>query len=99
MLERGQKRAVPRDRGPAVVQDLHMRAAEIDHGFDGEEHAGLERHAFAGPAIMQDIRMVVEFTAETVAAEIAHHRAALAFGIALDRMADISRLAAGLHRS
>src|SRR5262245_38223614 len=34
--------AVAGHRGPAVGEDLHMRAAQIDHRLDREEHAGLE---------------------------------------------------------
>ena len=56
-------------------------AAEIDHRLDGEEHAGLEHDAFAGPADMHDIRLVVEQPAEAMAAEIAHHAHVLGFDV------------------
>ncbi len=67
-----------------------MRLAEIDHRLDGEQHAGLELEPFAGLAVMQDVRPVVEHAAQAVAAEIAHHAAALALGIGLDGGADIA---------
>src|SRR5262249_22525328 len=60
MLELRGERAIARHRRPAVGQDLHMRPAEIDHRLDGEEHAGLEHDALAGPADMHDIRLVME---------------------------------------
>jgi len=44
-----------------------MRLAEIDHRLDGEEHAGLQRHAFAGPPDVNDIRFVMEHAAEAMA--------------------------------
>ena len=42
--------------------------------------------------------MVVEHAAQPVAAEIAHHRAALGLGVALDGVADVAQVRAGLHR-
>src|SRR4051812_42623841 len=52
MLELRRQRAIARHRGPAVGQDFYMRLAEIDHRLDGEEHAGLQHHALAGPPDM-----------------------------------------------
>src|SRR6185437_13087169 len=90
MLELGRERAVAGDRRPAIGQDLHMRFAEIDHRLDGEQHAGLELEPFAGFAVMQDVRPVVEHAPQAVAAEITHYAAALAFGIGLNGRADIA---------
>ena len=90
VLELGGQRAVAGDRRPAVGQHLHMRAAEIDHRLDGEQHAGLEHHAFAGPADMDDVGLVVEQPAEAVAAEVAHHAHVLAFDEGLDGGADVA---------
>src|SRR5689334_12633425 len=73
VLELRGERAVARHRRPAVGQDLHMRPAEIDHRLDGEEHAWLEHDAFAWPADMHDIRLVMKQPAHAVAAKIAHH--------------------------
>src|SRR5205085_3007236 len=84
MLELRRQRTVARHRGPAVGQDFYMRLAEIDHRLDGEEHAGLQHHAFAGPADMDDVRLVVEHASQPMAAEIAHHAHALRFDKALD---------------
>src|ERR1700692_3165119 len=98
MLELRRQPAVARHRGPAVRQDLHMRLAEVDHRLDGEEHAGLEQHALAGPADMNDVGLVVEHPSQTMAAEIAHHAHALRLDETLDRMADVASGGAGLHR-
>ena len=75
-----------------------MRAAEVDHRLDGEDHAGLQLHVVGRLDVMQDGRRVVEDAAEAVAAEIAHHRAALAFGEGLDRGADVVGRAARADR-
>src|SRR2546428_2540714 len=98
MLELRRQRTVARHRGPAVRQDFYMRLAEIDHRLDGEEHAGLQGHAFAGPADMDDVRLVMEHAPQAMAAEIAHHAHALRLDEALDGVADIAGWCARLHR-
>src|SRR5580704_13389517 len=98
MLELRRQRTVARHGRPAVGQDLHMRLAEIDHRLDGEEHAGLQRHPFAGPPDVNDVRLVVEHAAETMAAEIAHHAHALRFDETLNGVADIAGGGAGFYR-
>src|SRR5579859_31439 len=90
MLELRRQRAVAGDRGPAIGEDFYVRLAEIDHRLDGEEHAGLERHALAGPADMDDVGLVVEQASEPMAAEVAHHAHALRLDKALDGMADVA---------
>ena len=90
VLELGRERAVARDGGPAIAEYLHMRTAEIDHRLDGEEHPGLQRHAFAAAAVMQDVGLVVEQPAKAVAAEVAHDGAALGLGEGLDGSADVA---------
>ena len=51
---------------------------------------GLSGSAFARLAVVQDVRPVVEHAPQAMAAEIAHHAAALALGIGLDGGADIA---------
>src|SRR5687767_5068504 len=50
MLELGGERAVAGDRGPAVVEQFHVGAADVDHRLNGEEHAGFQFGAGAGTA-------------------------------------------------
>ncbi len=90
VLELGRQRAVARHRGPAVGQHLHVRAAEIDHRLDREEHAGPQHDAFARPADVHDVGLVVEQAAEAVAAEVAHHAHVLGLDIGLDGGADVA---------
>src|SRR6185437_3383122 len=82
---------------PAIGEDLHLVAPGIDHRLDGEEHAFAQHRALARTAEMHDGRRVVEHPADAVAAEIAHHREPVAFGEALNRVADIADRGAGLH--
>src|SRR5258706_12803516 len=98
VLELRRERAVAGDRGPAVAQDLHRVAAEIDHRLSGQEHAGFQHDALTGPAVMHDVGKRVEDAPEPVAAEVAHHRAALlVLGEGLDGVADVARRGARLH--
>jgi hypothetical protein len=44
---------------------------------------------------VQHLRLVVKHLADAVAAELAHHRQAVAFGEALDGVADVAQARAG----
>src|SRR4051794_38136612 len=85
-LELRRQRTVAGHRGPAVGQDFDVRLAEVDHRLDRKEHARFQRYALAGPANMDDVRLVVEHAPEPMAAEIAHHAHALRLDKALDRV-------------
>ena len=95
MFELGRERAVAGDRGPAVVEHLHVGAADVDHRLDGEEHAGLELGAGAGAAGVDHFGAVVEQPAEAVAAEIADDAVAVGLGVALDGVGDVAEAVAG----
>ncbi len=82
---------------PAVAKLLYMAFAGIDHGFDGEGHAGFQFEAGMGFAVVQNLGVVVVNTADAVAAVFAHHRVAAAFGQRLDGMTDIAKMGAGAH--
>src|ERR1700759_632513 len=75
-----------------------MRLAEGDNRLDGEEHAGLQHHALAGSADMDDVRLVMEHAAEAVPAEVAHHAHALRLHETLNGVADIACRGARLYR-
>ena len=91
----GGEAAVAGDGGPVVFEDFDVGAAGVDHGLDGEEHAGFEHGAFAFAAEMQDIGGGVEFAADAVAAEIADHAKAVGFDVGLDGVADVAEGGAG----
>ena len=96
MFELGRERAITGNGGPAVVEQLHFGTSDIDHWFDGEEHAGLKLRAGPGPTCMDHFRAIVEQSAKSMAAEVANNAVAVPFRMALDRMGNISQAVAGL---
>src|SRR5690242_8682833 len=95
MLELRGERAVAGYGGPAVVEHLHVGAADVDHRLDGEDHSGLELWAGARAAGVDDLGAIVEQPADAVAAEVADDAVALAFGMALDGVGDVAEVVAG----
>ena len=96
VFELRRQRAVAGDGGPAVVEQFAVGAADVDHRFDGEEHAGTKLGAGAGAACVDDVGTVVEQAAEAMAAKIAHHAIAMLFGMALNGVGDVAEAIAGL---
>src|SRR5574337_1271280 len=94
---RGQRMVLGHD-GPAVAELLDLAPAQVDHRPDREGHAGLELFERAGPAVVQYLRLFVEHAADAVAAELAHHREAVAFGELLDRPADVAEPRTRAHQ-
>src|SRR5689334_11287410 len=86
------------DDGPAVGKTANVGFAGVDHGLDGEGHAGLQRHAGAWTPVMHDLWFFVKAFADAVAAKFAHHTEAVGFGVALYRMADVAQPRIGFHR-
>ena len=89
--------AVFGDHGPTVVEDAQVAFALINHGFDGEDHAGLQHGAGASFAVVDDLRVFVEAAADAVAAKFLHHGIAGVFGDLLAGVADVAEGGAGLH--
>src|SRR5690606_11434239 len=97
MFELGGEGAVARYGGPAIGEDFHARFAEIDHRFDGEEHAFLQRCALSLAAIVEHIRRIMEDAAKTMAATLAHHGAAMDLRLFLNGPANIEQRDGGAH--
>src|SRR5690606_4925139 len=97
VLPLGRQAMVAGDHRPAVGQGADILASGIDHGLDGEDHSGLEFLARAGPAIVQNLRVLVELAADSVAAIFAHDRKTLLFGVFLDGVPDVAQRGAGAH--
>src|ERR1019366_5552004 len=51
-----------------------------------------------GLAVMQNLRVFMIHAADSMSAVFAHHRKSLAFGQALDRMADVAQMGTGTHQ-
>ena len=58
VLEVGAVAAVDGDGGPTVLEDADFRAASVDHGLDGQDHARFEAGAFAGRAEVWDLSLI-----------------------------------------
>src|SRR5690348_12434881 len=71
MFELCGERAVARHGCPAVAEYFNAIATQIDHGLNGEEHAGPEIDAMSGLAVMHDVGQGMKYLAKAVAAEIA----------------------------
>src|SRR5688572_20871480 len=95
MLELGGEAAVAGHRGPAVVEQLAVRLADVDHRLDREEHSRPKLRAGAGAAGMNHLGRIVEHPAEAVAAELAHDAVAMLLGMGLDGARDVAEAIAG----
>ena len=71
MFELRREAAVAGHGSPAVVEDLHLVSAGIDHGLDGEDHPGPQGEAFAATSVMQDIGRFVKTAADAMARALA----------------------------
>src|SRR3972149_9789047 len=76
------------DDGPAVAQLLDVAFAGVNHGLNGKHHAGLQFKASTWLAVMQHLRIFMEFFADTVAAKFTYHAAAVFFGVGLNRRSE-----------
>jgi len=97
VLPLGGQGAVFGDDAPAILLGavLDFLGAGIDHGLDGEGHAGHEFFQGAGAAVMQHLGLFVEAFANTVAAKFTHDAKALAFGEFLNGKANVTQMHAG----
>ena len=82
-------------RSPAVSQLPDIGFAGVDHGLHGENHSRFKSQSHAGIAIMQDLRLFVEFLTNSMPAELPHDAESVPFGMVLYCMTDIAQSAAG----
>src|SRR5690606_38187114 len=90
----GRQAAILGHDGPAIGQVADLAPAGVDHRLDREDHAFDEVDAGAGPAVMQYAGIFVELPSNAMAAELAHHREAVALGVTLDDVADVTEMRA-----
>ena len=76
--------AIDGNCGPAIFEDADFRAAGVDHGLDGEYHAGLEAGAFARVAEVGDLGVFVHGATDSVADELADYAKTFGFAELLD---------------
>jgi len=92
---RGQRPVFGHD-GPPVVHLFDVTLTGVDHGLDGESHAFNQGLASTRRSVMQDLRVLVEPTTDTVATKFAYHAESMALREGLNGMADITQSNAGL---
>src|SRR5256885_6683119 len=85
------------DDGPAVGKFADRRLAGVDHRFDRKGHSRLEARAGSRASVVQNLRFLVEFSSDSMTAEFAHDAVAVAFGMLLDRRADVTEKSSGAH--
>src|SRR5437016_2510080 len=85
------------DDGPAVGELADRRFAGVDHRFDREGHSRLEARAGSGASVVQNLRFFVEFSPDSMAAELAHDAVAMGFGVLLDGRADVTEKGPGAY--
>src|SRR6266545_843920 len=90
VLELSRQRAIARDDGPPIFEDVDLVAADVDHRFDREAHPCLEPEPRPAHAHVRDLRRLVKATTDAVPYESTHHRATLTFGELLYGGADVA---------
>ncbi|KAG0771735.1 hypothetical protein G6F22_016237 [Rhizopus arrhizus] len=98
VLELRRQLAVAGVHRPFVRLLADGRLALVEHRFDGEHHAFFQCHAGVRMTVVQDLRFLVHFLADAVAAVFLHHAVAMAARVAGNGVADVAQARAGAHR-
>lgn len=85
------------DYGPAVGKLTDVGLAGVYHGFDGEYHSGLDFKTGTRLAIMQYLRIFMEFLADAMPTELAYDTEAVALRANLYGMAYIPKPRSRFH--
>jgi hypothetical protein len=85
------------DDGPTVAKHTNVLLAGVDHRLNGKDHAFLKRQTLAGLAVVKDLRLFMEFLADTVPTKLAHHGKTVALRERLDGVTDVPDGCARLH--
>lgn len=86
MLKMSGGEAIGSDGGPLVGENFHICAAHVDHGLDGECHAGFE--FWSAPAFTEiwHLGILVKFATDAVADEFAHDAEAIFNGFGFHKI-------------
>ena len=90
MLEMGGRFAIRGHDGPFIGEDAGLFGTHVDHGLDGDGHAGLEAGSVAFFAVVGHLGLFVELAADAVADEFAHNAVTILADVMLDAVAEIS---------
>src|SRR6266704_1037625 len=72
--------------GHGIGRKFHEEPQVLHYGRSG-----------TGASVVQNLRFFVEFSPDSMAAEFAHDAVAVAFGMLLDRRADVTEISSGAH--
>ena len=71
------------DGGPSICKDFNVTFPEVQHRFDGKDHAFLEGDAGPWFSIVEDLRILMKFLSDAMATEFADDRKSMLFGVLL----------------
>ena len=78
--------AIRSDGSPLVGENLDFRTAHIDHGFDGECHAGFEFGTATAFAEIRNLRILVKFATDAMTYEFTDDTEAIFDGLGLHKI-------------
>jgi hypothetical protein len=86
MLKMSGGEAIGSDGRPLVGENLDFSATHIDHGFNGECHAGLEFGTTAAFAEIGNLWVLVKFATDSMADEFAHNAETIFYGFGFHKV-------------
>src|SRR5271165_1604020 len=96
MLEVRAQTSILRDRCPAVAQHLNVRLAGVHHRLDRDHHAFAQLLALPAPAIVRNLRILVQACTNSVTHKFADHTEPFRFHYFLYRGSHIAQRRSGL---
>ena len=87
--------AVGGDGGPFVRKDADFFGSQIDHGLDGEGHAGFEFWADAAFSKIRNLGIFVKAAADAVSNKFANDAEAIFYGLGFDEVGNVADAMSG----
>ena len=84
------------DDGPAVAHFFDLALACIDHGLNGERHAGFEHVQGARTPVVQDLGLLMKNLANPMTAKFSDNGEPQVFGKLLNGPANVAQVGTGL---
>ncbi len=90
MLVVSRRFTVFRPASPPITFNHDIAASEINHRLYSQAHAVLDYRAGSPTSVIRHLRIFMHFSADAMAAHLAHHGITLALNIRLDCIGDIA---------
>ena len=87
--------AVGGDGGPLVRKDADFFGSQIDHGLDGEGHAGFEFWADAAFSKIRNLGIFVKAATDAVSNKFANDAEAIFYGLGFDEVGNVADAMSG----